>query len=205
MRKIAVITSAILHPLMMPLLAVFIAFKFDWYLAGRLVSEQENVIYLIIAMSTIAFPGINILLLKWYGVISSLSMPIRKERSAPFVSTLFFFGLGYYLLRKGSLPVPLYGIYLGCCLVLLLIILINLKWKISIHAAGIAGVVGSTLGLFQIHDFSNIWLISILIAIAGLTLSSRLILSAHTPAQVYAGALLGFATTYTTVVKEWVI
>jgi hypothetical protein len=205
MRKIAVFISAIAHPLMMPLLAVFIAFKFDWYLAGRLVSDQENIIYLIIAMSTIAFPGLNILLLKWYGVVSALSMPIRKERSAPFISTLFFFGLGYYLLRKGSLPIPLYSIYLGCCLVLLLLILINLKWKISIHAAGIAGVVGSTIGLFQIHDFNNFWLIAILIAIAGLTLSARLILSAHTPAQVYAGAVVGFVTTYATVVSEWVI
>jgi membrane-associated phospholipid phosphatase len=205
MRKIAVITSAIMHPLMMPLLAVFIAFKFDWYLSGILVNDQENIIFLIIAMSTIAFPGLNILLLKWYGVVSSLSMPIRKERSAPFVSTLFFFCLGYYLLRKGSLPTPLYSIYLGCSLVLLILILINLKWKISVHAAGSAGVVGSTIGLFQIHDFSNLWLISILIVLTGLTLSSRLILKAHTPAQVYVGAVIGFATTYSAVTSEWVI
>lgn len=205
MRKIAVITSAIMHPLMMPLLAVFIAFKFDWYLSGILVSDQENIVFLIIAMSTIAFPGLNILLLKWYGVVSSLSMPIRKERSAPFVSTLFFFCLGYYLLRKGSLPTPLYSIYLGCSLVLLILILINLKWKISVHAAGSAGVVGSTIGLFQIHDFSNLWLISILIVLTGLTLSSRLILKAHTPAQVYVGAVIGFATTYSAVTSEWVI
>ncbi len=194
-----------MHPLMMPLLAVFIAFKFDWYLSGILVSDQENIVFLIIAMSTIAFPGLNILLLKWYGVVSSLSMPIRKERSAPFVSTLFFFCLGYYLLRKGSLPTPLYSIYLGCSLVLLILILINLKWKISVHAAGSAGVVGSTIGLFQIHDFSNLWLISILIVLTGLTLSSRLILKAHTPAQVYVGAVIGFATTYSAVTSEWVI
>jgi hypothetical protein len=205
MRLIAVITSAILHPLMMPLLAVFIAFKFDWYLSGRLVSDQENIIYLIIAMSTIAFPGLNILLLKWYGVVSSLSMPIRKERSAPFISTLFFFGLGYYLLRKGGLPTPVYSIYLGCSMALLVLIVINLKWKISVHAAGIAGVVGSTIGLFQIHDFSNFWLIAFLIALTGLTLSSRLILKAHTPAQVYVGAVVGFITTFVTVTSEWVI
>jgi hypothetical protein len=205
MRKIAVIISAIMHPLMMPLLAVFIAFKFDWYLSGRLVSQQEYIIYLIIAMSTIAFPGLNILLLKWYGVVSSLSIPIRKERLTPFVSTLFFFGLGYYLLRKGGLPTPVYSIYLGCSLALLILITINLKWKISVHAAGVAGVLGSTIGLFQIHNFSNFWLISTLIVIMGLTLTSRLILSAHTPAQVYAGAAIGFATTYLTVIGEWVI
>lgn len=205
MRRIAVITSAVFHPLMMPLLSIFIAFEFDWYLSGRLGSDQENVIYLIIALSTIAFPGLNILLLKWYGVISSLSMPIRKERTAPFISTLFFFGLGYYLLRKGSLPIPIYSIYLGCSLVLLALILINFKWKISIHAAGMAGVVGSAIGLFKIHDFSNFWLIAVLIVITGFVLSARLILSAHSPSQVYVGAILGFSITYFAVVGEWII
>jgi membrane-associated phospholipid phosphatase len=88
---------------------------------------------------------------------------------------------------------------------LLVLIVINLKWKISVHAAGIAGVVGSTIGLFQIHDFSNFWLIAFLIALTGLTLSSRLILKAHTPAQVYVGAVVGFITTFVTVTSEWVI
>lgn len=205
MQKFAVIISAVLHPLLMPLLAVFIAFEFDWYLSGRLVEDQVNIIYLIIAMSTIAFPGLNILLLKWYGVVSSLSMPVRQERLAPFISTLFFFALGYYLLRKGSLPTAVYSIYLGCTLSLLVLILINFKWKISVHSAGIAGVLGATFALFRIHDFSNLWLISALIAVTGLTLSSRLILSAHTPAQVYAGSAVGFLITYLTVSGGWVI
>jgi hypothetical protein len=205
MRKAAMIISALTHPLMMPLLAVFIAFKFDWYLSGRLVEEQENIIYFIIALSTIAFPGINILLLKWYGVVSSLSMPGRKERTAPFISTLFFFGLGYYLLRKGVLPPPVYTIYLGCTLSVLFLILINLRWKISAHSIGIAGVLGTTIALFQIHDFSNFPLLISLIVLTGLTLSSRLLLSAHSPAQVYAGAAVGFFVTYFTVIYEWII
>jgi len=205
MYKLANYTSILLHPLIMPLLAVMIAFNFDWYLAGRVTNEQENMIYLIIFLSTIAFPGANILLLKWYGVISSLSMPLREERFTPFVSTLLFFGMGYYLLRKGGLPNAIYSIYLGCGIALLLLVIINSKWKISVHAAGIAGVIGSTLALFQIHGFSNIALLTILILVAGLSLTSRLILNAHTPAQVYFGAMLGLMTTYLTVLYELTI
>jgi len=205
MRKVAVIISALTHPLLMPLFVVFIAFKFDWYLSGRLADEQENIIYFIIALSTIAFPGLNILLLKWYGVVSSLSMPIRKERTAPFISTFFFFVLGYYLLRKGVLPPPVYSIYLGCTFSLLLLVIINFKWKISAHSIGIAGVLGTTVALFQIHHFSNTLLLIALVVLTGLTLSSRLLLSAHSPAQVYAGAVVGFIVTYLTVLSEWII
>lgn len=186
----------------MPLVAILIAFKFDWYLSGRVTKEQEYMIYLIIFLSTIVFPGINILLLKWYGVISSLSMPLREERFTPFVSTLLFFGMGYYLLRKGAIPTSIYSIYLGCGIALLLLVIINSKWKISVHSAGIAGVIGSTIALFQIHHFNNVLLFMVLIVIAGMALSSRLVLSAHTPAQVYAGALLGLVTTYLIVVFE---
>ncbi|MEM9053004.1 MAG: hypothetical protein AAGC47_13200 [Bacteroidota bacterium] len=202
MKRLATLTSVVLHPLIMPLTAIFIAFKFDWYLSGRVTSEQEYMIYLIIFLSTIVFPGVNILLLKWYGVISSLSMPLREERFTPFVSTLLFFGMGYYLLRKGSLPASIYSIYLGCGFALLLLVIINSKWKISVHSAGIAGVIGSTIALFQIHHFSNVMLLMGLIVIAGLALTSRLVLSAHTPAQVYAGAVLGLVTTYLTVFYE---
>jgi len=205
MKRLATYTSIVIHPIIMPLVSVFLAFKFDWYLSGRVSGEQEYMVYLIIFLSTIAFPGVNILLLKWYGVISSLSMPIREERITPFVSTLLFFGMGYYLLRKGNLPVAVYSIYLGCGIVLLLLVFVNTKWKISVHAAGIAGVLGATIALFQIHSSSNIVLLTMLILGTGLALTSRLVLSAHSPAQVYAGAFLGMITAYLTVLYEVVI
>jgi len=205
MKNFAVFISAVVHPLLMPLFTVFIAFNFDWYLSGRLLPEQENIIYLIVALSTMAFPGINILLLKWYGVVESLDMPTKKERIAPFVSSLFFFGLGYYLLRKGTIPNAVYSIYLACCLTLLILSLINFKWKISAHSAGIAGAVGVTLALFGLHEFSNLWLLGTLVVLAGLTMSSRLILNAHTPSQVYGGATVGFLITYAVVRLELII
>lgn len=205
MRKFAVIVSAVVHPLVMPLFTVFIAFKFDWYLSGRLIPQQENIIYLIVALSTMAFPGLNILLLKWYGVVGSLEMPSKKERVVPFISSVFFFGLGYYLLRKGTIPSTLYSIYLACCLTLISLSLINFKWKISAHSAGISGALGATLALFRLHDFSNLWLLGILITLVGFTMSARLILNAHTPAQVYGGAVVGFLVTFLVVSQEWVI
>lgn len=205
MRRAAVIVSALFHPMVMPLACIVVATKFDWYIRGTMPVEQVNLVYLIVALSTIAFPGINILLLKWYGMIQSLEMPGRKERIAPFISTAFFFLLGYYLLRKGSLPSPVYSIFLGCIIALVSATLINLKWKVSVHATGAAGLLGCTIGLFQLNQFGDTFLLSLVLLVVGLVLSARLRLNAHTPRQVYVGAAVGFSAIYFPVVLEWVI
>ncbi len=189
----------------MPLACFFVAAQFDWYIRGTTDPDMLRITLFVVALSTIAFPGLNMLLLRWYGVISSLEMPKRAERLAPFISTLFFFALGYYLLRKGSLPLPLYSIFLGSILALVAITIINLRWKISAHATGIAGLAGSTIGLFQLHNYGNLILLSLVLVVVGATLTARLVLKAHSPAEVYAGAGVGFLSLYLSVVNGWFI
>lgn len=196
MRKLARIVSALTHPLFIPLAAVYIAYNFDWFINGSLSDDQIRIVYMIVAFSTLIFPLLNILLLKWYGVVSSLSMPHRAERHAPYISTIFFFALGYYMLRKGALPDAIFSILTGTLLTLALIAVINFKWKISAHAAGIFGLVGVVIGLFQTHSYGNITLLSLLVLVGGLVISSRLVLNAHTPAETYWGAGLGFVASY---------
>lgn len=196
MRKIALFVSILLHPLFLPLVCIYVAYTFDWYINGVLASDQMRLIYLIVAFSTIVFPAVNILLLKWYGVVKSFSMETRAERNAPFVSTVFFYALGYYMLRKGALPESLFAILMGCMAVLVLIIIINFKWKISAHAAGVFGLIGTVLALFQAHSFGNIVLLSIVVLLGGLAITSRLVLGVHTPAESYSGAAIGLATMY---------
>ena len=100
------------------------------------------------------------------------------------------------MLRKGALPESLFSILVGCIAVLLLITIINLKWKISAHAAGAFGVIGTVIALFQVHSFGNIILLSIVLLLGGMVITSRLILGVHTPAESYVGAALGFLTMY---------
>lgn len=199
MHKVARFVSVITHPLLVPLATVYIAYNYDWYINGSLNTEQIRIIYLVILFSSLLFPVLNLLLLKWYGMISSFSLPGRAERYAPYISTLFFFSLGYYMLRKGALPHSLYAILTGGILTLVFVTLINFTWKISAHAAGIFNLIGAVIALFRIHTFSDVALLSLLILLAGVVMSARLLLKAHTAPQVYGGALLGFITSYTCV------
>lgn len=205
MRRLAAAVSAIFHPLIMPLLCIAIAGEYDWYVRGRINTEQLRITYLVVALSTVAFPGINILLLRWYGAVNSLQLPTRKERFAPFVSSIFFFALGYVLLRRGGLPSPIYSILLGCIASLVVLALINMRIKVSAHAAGIAGLLGCTLALFRLNQWAHLPLLMAIILCCGLVFSARILLDAHTPKEVYSGALIGFAVLYLSVSKQWII
>lgn len=81
-------------------------------------------------------------------------------------------------------------------LVVFVVLITNLWWKISAHAAGIGGVVAYFL-LFLSFD-KNLeylpYLISLII-ISGLIISSRIALNAHNAMQTYLGFVLGFITT----------
>ena len=69
---------------------------------------------------------------------------------------------------------------------------ITLFYKVSIHSAAIWGIVGILLPLNKVADGLLLIPTVILIVAAGLVMSSRLMLNAHTPREVLVGSLLGF-------------
>lgn len=189
----------------MPLLCVVFAGQFDPYIYGRVHPEQLRIVYVIVALSTIAFPAINILLLRWYGAVTSFDVQKRKERFAPYVSSAFFFVLGYILLRRGALPISIHSIVLGCTASLFILALLNSWLKVSAHAAGVGGLAGTAVALFQINGWFDFGLLAIIILFTGMVLSARLILKVHSAREVYIGAIAGFGILYFFVSRGWVI
>ena len=84
-------------------------------------------------------------------------------------------------------------VFAATTVLILILTIITVFWKISIHSAAIGGVVGFIFALGMIHPIVNFtFILAFIILIAGLVIYSRLMLNAHTPWQVYAGAVLGF-------------
>ena len=82
----------------------------------------------------------------------------------------------------------------GSALTVVVMSLINLKWKISAHTAGIGGVIAL---IYQIHvlglsALDLFWLLCLTIIVAGLIGTARLVLKQHDIWQVLAGAVVGF-------------
>ena len=77
---------------------------------------------------------------------------------------------------------------------LLLVLLINLKWKISAHMTGIGGIVALvyTMHIQMIEAFDMQVVLIVTIMLAGCLGTARIIQGRHDFAQVIAGALLGY-------------
>lgn len=199
------IVTYLFMPLLIPLLALFLAIRFDPYLVMFMPPEKIQLTLIVVVLATFLFPLINLFLLRKAGVITSYGLENRKERIAPAISTIVYFALGYYLIKKGALPPVLYSLYLGAIFSALAGMLVTFRWKISLHAAGMGGIVGGMYGLFKVHEFVNWPLLVVLILITGLVMTARMELKVHTPGQVYAGAAMGFTITLLSVVMGVVV
>lgn len=70
--------------------------------------------------------------------------------------------------------------------------------KVSIHSISMAGAIGIVLPLNKAMEEPRLLVpTALLIVLAGLVMSARLVLGAHTLREVLQGALAGFAIGYT--------
>ncbi|MBI9060225.1 MAG: phosphatase PAP2 family protein [Labilibaculum sp.] len=187
------IISGLAHPMLMPLISVFVIFHSGTYL-DYTPHVLIRVIYLIVAISTILLPISILPLLKNQNMISDMGLEKRNERLIPLLITTLFYGLGYYMLLKFPITRVVANLQLAAIISILLISLISLKWKISLHMAGIGGFIGMLIGFSFLYSSSLKFVFMIGILVAGLIAYARLKLNLHTPSQVYAGFILGLIT-----------
>jgi len=81
---------------------------------------------------------------------------------------------------------------MGMAILVLLAMVINLFWKISIHTLGIGSVSGTFFGISILLQTNLFPLIAALILLSGVVGWARLRLNAHNEAQVYTGFAVGF-------------
>lgn len=196
MRLFANLLSILLHPLWMPTATIVLCFAIDPFMSYGFTKELLMMVFGMVFVMTAVFPLTSALLMRRSGMVSDLTMPLRHERVPAYLVTLMYYGMCYFLLRRTTdHPVTL-GIFMGALVGLLLVLLITLKWKISAHMAGIGGLIGAVLAVIALDDREAPLLLVLLFLLAGALGTARLVVSDHTPAQVYAGALLGCACVY---------
>jgi uncharacterized membrane protein YqaE (UPF0057 family) len=189
---LAHVFSFVFHPLFIPVIAAwYLAFLQPGYFTG-IPAHDRLLIVLRVGYNTIFFPAITVLLLKGVGFIKSILLKTQRERIIPYIATnIFYFWM--YLVFKNQPEVPpiltafIFGIFLASSLGLIA----NIYFKISMHALG----VGALSGLMMIIIFSGlsyaIFLPAMVVFIlAGLVCTSRMIVSNHTPFEIYSGLLI---------------
>ncbi len=189
-KKIASVLSLLLHPLLMPTIGLLVIFSTQSHVTF-IPFEYRRLVSIIVLISTCILPLSVMPLFLQLGIIKSIQMETSKERMLPLLATAGFFILGYFFLKKFQLPafIPLF--ILGTLVAVLLSMSISFFWKISIHMVGIGGLLGALLSMTLKYGVNiHLWLL-VVILVAGILGSSRLLLGAHSPKQVYAGFALG--------------
>jgi hypothetical protein len=145
----------------------------------------------LVFLNTCILPLFSTLILKKFGIVSSIQIEQQNERTTPYLITFVFFVGTWWLLQKAPLPSFVEQLMLGASLAIFFTGIINVKMKISAHMVGIGGLLGAFLvvGFSGFQDFTLLILITILVA--GSLGWARLQLNAHRPIEIYSGFLLG--------------
>jgi len=118
-------------------------------------------------------------------------MPTKEERTFPYLVMSVIYFVMYMMLSQSALP-SIYSFFLLCSTILGLVLLVlNLKIKISAHTAGIGGITGLLSGIAYRLDIDLTFPVLIVIALAGIVGYARLRLDAHKPSEIYFGFLAG--------------
>jgi len=175
----------------MPIYGVMLLFVYTYF--GVTYLQQFWLIITPVILFSFAIPAILIFMLYKIGVISDLSLKVRRERIYPYIITLLSYSVMIFFYYRMNMPPWFLMIMVSSVAIMLVAILITLKWKISAHMFGIGGLIGGAMSVSYFVEHSNPYFMFMgLFIIAGLVGTSRLILKRHTLAQVIAGFLLGF-------------
>lgn len=207
MRGAAHFFSIVFHPLFivtyMSLILLWTnPFSFGW----RHVSDAGTLL-IIIFMTTVTLPALAVFMMKMLGWVSDFSLENQQERIGPYIASgIMYLSLYLHLTKAESFPVSLRIAVLGTLIGLWTCFFINNFTKVSVHAAGVGGLVAMVLltklsfGYGQAHiglmGGANL-VVSIdtllygSIIIAGAVCTSRLILKAHKIKEVYSGLIVG--------------
>ena len=188
--RVARIVSAIFTPFSIPFLAFLIIFLFSYL---RIMPIKYKLIVLgIVYCFTILMPTITIFLFRKINGFARGELSERKKRYVPIFLTILSYVFCLLMMRELNIPWYMTGIILAASVVAIICILVNLKWKLSEHMAGIGGIVGGLLSFSAFFGYNPVMWLCVFLLIAGVLGSARIILGHHTLGEVLCGFMVGF-------------
>jgi hypothetical protein len=194
-RLAARIVSVILHPLFITsYIAAFLIFFHPAVFAG--VDHRTKMFRMLsILLFTAFFPGFTVFIAWRLKLIKSILLSTAKERIIPYAAVMFFYWWTWYVFRNlPETPLPAVRLLMGSFLAICAAWFCNIFFKISMHAVAAGGFLMYFL-LFELGDpYGSGLYLSVAVLLAGMVCTSRLIVSDHVPADIYAGFFAGMAS-----------
>lgn len=214
LKSLAQVLSFVFHPLLIVTYMLVLLMLVNPYLFGvNSISDKESKLLILqVFLSTFFIPAFAVAMLRFTGMIKSIEMKTRQERIGPYIITgMFYIWMFRNFLGSDQVPTAFSSFLLGASIGLFIAFFINIFSKISAHAVGMGGLVGMVVitmllfsyDTFTIHstiigvvELSMSGVLIVVVLIAGIVGTSRLLLQAHEPLDLYGGYLVGFASQF---------
>lgn len=191
--------SMIFTPFYLPMVGLIALFVFSYL--SLLPWQYKLSVLVVVYAFTIFLPTYLIHLYRKYQGWSLIELGIKERRVVPYViSILCYFGC-YYFLNSVHVPHVIGGIVVVALVVQVLCALINVWWKISTHTAAIGGVAGGLVAFSFKFAFNPVWWLCLVLILAGMVGTARMILRQHSLFQVVMGFLTGFFCAFYMILK----
>ena len=187
--RTARVISAIITPFSIPFLAFLILFLFSYL---RIMPIQYKLIVLgVVYCFTILMPTLTIFLFRKINGFSPEDLGERKRRFMPFLLTITSYVFCLVMMHRLNIPWYMTGIILAALIMMVICIVVNLKWKLSEHMAGVGAIVGGLVSFSALFGYNPVWWLCLFILIAGVLGTARIILQHHTLGEVLVGFAVG--------------
>lgn len=189
------IPSILFNPLLIPTFGILIIMNSGTYLS-YIPEDAKKIIIKIYFISTILIPLSTFPFLYFQKIIKNWELDNNKDRVLPLLILSASHLFGWYLLSRLQVP-RMYTYYIFMSGIMTFIIaLISMKWKISVHLAGIGGLIGLILALsYKVNTDLHVILVLAVIS-TGILSYTRLAFNETSPTMTYSGLLLGFSAIY---------
>ncbi len=197
-RFFAHLFSYIFHPLFVPLyVMLFLMYVHPSYFSGI---DKQTKFWLPISVVqlSIGYPLLTIVLSKALGFIDSVFLKTQKDRIIPYIAAGIFYFWLYRVCSNypGALDPIVPTFTLGVFLAASAALIANIYFKISMHAIGMGGWLGIFLIIMQSNTMWMAWPLAAVLLIAGIVCTSRLLISDHSPKDIYVGLFVGLTSQF---------
>lgn len=193
----AKVLSVLFTPFYLPILGLLILFIFSYL--SLLPLTYKLFLLLMFYLFTVFLPTALIRFYRRYQGWTLIELGSRERRAIPYVISIFSYLLCYYIMAATHVPHFMGSILIAALVIQVPCAIINLFIKISTHTAAIGGVTGALLAFSVIFSFNPVWWLCIVLLLAGMVGTSRMILRQHSLRQVVLGYLAGVACSFVSV------
>jgi membrane-associated phospholipid phosphatase len=186
------IISMVTTPFYLPVLGLIFLFTFSYL--SIFPTMYKLLMVLLFYLFSVLLPTYLIHVYSKYEGWTTKQLINRERRMVPYVISILCYFLGFYLLTLMNTPDFISVIFVVAIIIQVLCAAVNRWWKISIHSAGIGGVTGMVVAFSFILSFDPTWWLCMLLLIAGLVGTARMVLRQHSLAQIVCGYLIGLAS-----------